>query len=217
MDKIKVMIADDHPLMREGLERILSLEDDIDVVCQATNGKEVVEKVGEGLPDVILMDINMPIMNGLETTKVLKENRCPAKIIMLTVHNDRQYLLQSLKLGVSGYILKDAEVDQLIKAIRAVYNGQIFIQTEMSYPNLKQDQRSPLYGFNSALLSEDDLTNREREVLSLVAKGLSNAEIAKSLYISEKTVKNHLSNIFRKLNVEDRTQAAVYAVKHGYN
>ncbi|AEE95856.1 response regulator [Mahella australiensis] len=217
MDKIKVMIADDHPLMRQGLERILSLEPDIDVIAQAANGSEVIEKTKSIIPDVILMDINMPVMNGLETIKVLKSNKCPSRIIMLTVHNDKQYLLESLKLGACGYILKDAEVDQLVEAIHKAYRGQLYVQTEMANPVLKEDQASPLYGFNVGIRYDDDLTQREREVLALVAKGLSNGEIAKKLFISEKTVKNHLSSIFRKLNVSDRTQAAVYAIKHGYN
>lgn len=217
MNKIKVMIADDHPLMRQGLERILSLEPDIDVVAQVSNGFEVIEKAKIVAPDVILMDINMPLMNGLEAMKALKENQCASRVIMLTVHNDRQYLLKSLKLGACGYILKDAEVDQLIEAVHKVYAGQLYIQTEMANPVLKEDQASPLYGFNAGLPDDADLTQRERQVLKLVASGLSNGEIAKQLFISEKTVKNHLSNIFRKLNVSDRTQAAVYAIKHGYN
>lgn len=212
MDRINVLIADDHSLIRQGLKQILELEKDIAVIAQASNGAEAVELAREFTPDVILMDINMPGSNGLQAIKEIKQEKLRSKIIVLTIHEDREYLFKTLRMGAEGYVLKDAEPSVLIEAIRNVHTGQSFIQPNMTTELVKE--------FNRVTMNEkekhddNNLTSREIEVLELIAEGLINKEIAKKLYISEKTVKNHVSNIFRKLNVSDRTQAAIYAFKH---
>jgi len=212
MNKIRVMIADDHAMVRQGLKTILELEEDIEVVSQAANGEEAVQSARADKPDVILMDINMPVLNGLQAIKMLKDEDRSYKIIVLTLHQDREYLFKTLQLGCEGYVLKDAESSVLIEAIRSVYQEQTYIQPNMTLELVKE--------FNRVTLIEQDrtitnnLTNREVEVLKLIAEGMINKEIAKNLFISEKTVKNHISNIFKKLDVNDRTQAAIYAFKH---
>lgn len=211
--KIKVLIADDHSLFRKGLEQLLELENDIEVIGEASNGKEVIEKAVELNPDVILMDINMPIKNGINAIKDLKEKGCPAKIIMLTVHDDQEYLLEAIRTGASGYIMKDADVDHLLKAIRDVYRGETYIQPNLSGKLIKDFDRLNYYSIRKQF-EQHNLTPREIEVLLLIADGKNNKEIANELYISEKTVKNHVSNIFKKLDVNDRTQAAIYVLKN---
>lgn len=209
---IRILIADDHPLIRQGIKQILELEEDMTVVAQAGNGDEAVRMAQETKPDIILMDINMPDINGIQAIGRLKELDIPSKIIVLTIHEDREYLVKTLQLGADGYILKDADAQMLMEAIRNVHNGQSFIQPSMTKQLVNE--------FNKVTLQEKDkheenrLTKREIEVLKLIAEGMLNKEIAKALYISEKTVKNHISNIFKKLNVSDRTQAAIYAFKH---
>lgn len=212
MYKITVLIADDHAMMRQGLKQILELENDITVIAQASNGSEAVSLVREKKPDIVLMDINMPGTNGLQAIKELKSEKNPSKIIVLTIHEDREYLFKTIQMGAEGYVLKDAEPSVLIEAIRKVYNGQSYIQSNMTKELVKEFNRVTLHEKDKN--DENNLTSREIEVLELIAEGMINKEIAKQLYISEKTVKNHVSNIFKKLNVSDRTQAAIYAFKH---
>lgn len=212
MNKIKVLIADDHAMVRQGLKTILELEEDIEVVSQAANGEEAVFRARELKPDVILMDINMPVLNGLQAIKMLKDEDSRYKIIVLTLHQDREYLFKTLQLGCEGYVLKDAESSVLIEAIRSVYDQQTYIQPNMTGELVKEFNRVTLIEQDKSITN--NLTNREIEVLKLIAEGMINKEIAKSLFISEKTVKNHISNIFKKLDVNDRTQAAIYAFKH---
>lgn len=212
MDKIKVLIADDHSMVRQGLKQILELERDIMVIAQASNGSEAVKYAREQKPDVILMDINMPNVNGLQAIRELKLEKSPSKVIVLTIHQDREYLFKTLQMGAEGYVLKDAEPAVLIEAIRNVHRGQSFIQPNMTKELVKEFNRVTLHERERS--EENSLTSREIEVLELIAEGMINKEIAKQLYISEKTVKNHVSNIFKKLNVSDRTQAAIYAFKH---
>lgn len=206
------MIADDHSLMRKGLEQILELEDDIEVIAQTRDGEEAVKKGLSTNPDIILMDINMPVKNGLQAIKELKESGCTSRIIVLTIHDDREYLLKSVKAGASGYVMKDAESDLLIEAIRDVYKGKTYVQPSITtdiireWDNDSSSNKSKKQGKNS-------LTQREIEVLLLIAEGKNNREIAEELFISDKTVKNHVSNIFKKIDVSDRTQAAVYVLK----
>jgi DNA-binding NarL/FixJ family response regulator len=210
--RINVLIADDHAMVRQGLKQILELENDIIVVAQAANGDEAVNLARQYKPDVILMDINMPVKNGIQAIGEIKQEKIDSHIIVLTIHEDREYLFKTLQMGAEGYVLKDAEPSVLIDAIRSVYSGQSYIQQNMTRELVKE--------FNRVTMSERDkndessLTSREIEVLELIAEGMINKEIAKKLYISEKTVKNHVSNIFRKIDVSDRTQAAIYAFKH---
>lgn len=211
-NKINVLIADDHPIVRQGLKQILELESDIVVVAQASNGSEAVKLTKEVKPDVILMDINMPGTNGLQAIKELKEEKVPSRIIVLTIHEDREYLFKTLQMGAEGYVLKDAEPSVLINAIRSVNNGQSFIQPNLTKELVREFNRVTLH--EKEKTEDNNLTSREVEVLGLIAEGMINKEIAKQLYISEKTVKNHVSNIFKKLDVSDRTQAAIYAFKH---
>ncbi len=212
MDKIRVLIADDHTMVRQGLKQILELENDMTVIAQAPNGEEAIKLAKECNPDVILMDINMPGMNGLQAIKEMKDGNIPSKIIVLTIHEDREYLFKTLQMGAEGYVLKDAEPSVLLEAIRSVNSGQPYIQANMTRELVREFNKITLH--DKAKTEENNLTAREVEVLELIAEGMINKEIAKRLYISEKTVKNHVSNIFRKLNVSDRTQAAIYAFKH---
>ncbi|HHV30049.1 response regulator [Acetivibrio mesophilus] len=212
MDKIRVVIADDHAMVREGLKQILELEKDIVVVAQASNGEEAVKLAKEHQPDVVLMDINMPGMNGLQAIKEIKTENIPTKIIVLTIHEDREYLFKTLQMGAEGYVLKDVDSAVLVEAIRSVNKGQSYIQSNMTKELVKEFNRVTIN--EKGRNPENNLTARELEVLELIAEGLINKEIARRLFISEKTVKNHVSNIFKKLNVSDRTQAAIYAFKH---
>ncbi|NLL72217.1 MAG: response regulator transcription factor [Clostridiales bacterium] len=206
---INVMIVDDHSIVREGIKQILELDGDIKVSAEAGNGKECVEKLDERSTDVLLLDINMPKMNGLQVLQYLKEKKSNVKVLILTIHNEIEYLLRAVDIGVDGYVLKDSDSAVLKKAIFTIEGGDKFIQPELT-PMLRKrlDEKS------SKARIDDSLTKREIEVLELLAEGLFNKEIAYTLNISEKTVKNHVSNIFKKINVSDRTQAAVYAIKH---
>ncbi len=209
MEKINVMIVDDHSLIREGLKQLLEFDGTIKVVGEASNGIECLEKITICNPDVLLLDINMPEMNGIEVLKKMKEDGTQIKVLILTVHNEMDYLMKAVDIGVDGYILKDSESSELKKAIRAVKDGENYIQ-----PSLIPALNSQLVNrdFDKDLISS--LTNRELEVLVQVANGMFNKEIATNLNISERTVKNHISNIFKKIDVSDRTQAAVFAIKN---
>lgn len=209
MSNIRILIADDHSMVREGLKQLIELEDDIVVVAQAGNGKEAIDKIVEYNPDVVLLDINMPEMNGLEVLEYLHQNNIESKVLVLTIHNEIEYLYKAVDIGVMGYVLKDSEADVLIKAIRSIQNGETYIQ-----PNMASLLFRKLNNIDNIDYSNTKLTRREVEVLRLITDGLLNKEIAHRLCISEKTVKNHVSNIFKKIEVSDRTQAAVYAIKN---
>lgn len=207
---INVMIADDHLMVREGIKQILELDGDIRVIAEASNGKECIELLDEKKTDILLLDINMPEMNGLKVLQYLKEKNINVKILILTIHNEVEYLIKAADFGVDGYILKDSDSTVLKKAILTIIQGESFIQPDLR-PMLKKRMSERATSLNTL---EESLTKREIEVLKLLAEGLFNKEIAYTLSISEKTVKNHISNIFKKINVSDRTQAAVYAIKH---
>ncbi|NMA01385.1 MAG: response regulator transcription factor [Clostridia bacterium] len=209
---IKVVIADDHALLREGLAKILSLESNFLIVGEANCGDEAIALTRTLKPDVVLMDINMPGLNGIEATKIIKEEMPQVGIIALTIHEDEEYIFELVRAGVSGYILKDIQPEQLIKAIKDVAEGKTAIQPNITAKLLGEFNR--LSDRKTNMFSCDQLTARELEVIKLIAQGMPNKEIASTLYISEKTVKNHITNIFRKLNVEDRTQAALFALKN---
>ena len=209
MEKINVMIADDHSLIREGLKQLWEFDGTVKIVGEASNGIECLEKMNVYNPDVLLLDINMPEMNGIEVLKKMKDDNSQVKVLILTVHNEMDYLMKAVDIGVDGYILKDSESAELKKAIRAVRDGENYIQ-----PSLIPTLNNQLVNRDTDKDKISSLTNRELEVLIQVANGMFNKEIATNLNISERTVKNHISNIFKKIDVSDRTQAAVFAIKN---
>lgn len=205
----KVMIADDHSLIREGIKQLLEFDGSIEVISEAANGVECLDKLEDHIPDILLLDINMPEKNGLEVLDEIKKKEYDVKVLILTVHNELEYLLRAVDIGVDGYILKDSESAELKRAIRSIMSGENYIQASL------------IPALNNRLANRDidkdkmdSLTSRELEVLIQVANGMINKEIATSLNISERTVKNHVSNIFKKIDVSDRTQAAVFAIKN---
>ena len=205
----KVMIADDHSLIREGIKQLLEFDGSIQVVAEAANGIECLDILEDSIPDILLLDINMPEKNGLEVLIEIKKKEYDVKVLILTVHNELEYLLKAVDIGVDGYILKDSKSAELKRAIQSVLSGENYIQASL------------IPALNNRLANRDIdkdkidlLTSRELEVLIQVASGMINKEIATSLNISERTVKNHVSNIFKKIDVSDRTQAAVFAIKN---
>ncbi|MFA9559285.1 response regulator [Evansella sp. AB-rgal1] len=211
--EIKVLLVDDHLMVLQGLRFFLSTQKDILVVGEASNGRGAVEKTTELKPDVVLMDLDMPVLNGVEATSEIKSTHPDVKIIILTSFSDQDHVVPAIRAGASGYQLKDIDPDQLADTIRGAYHG-----TTQMHPQVANQLMSHI-----ASVGKDDdnlidkLTNREEEVLRLIARGRSNKEIATNLFITEKTVKTHVSNILSKLQVSDRTQAAIYAMKHGYD
>lgn len=206
---IKIMIADDHSMIREGLKSLLELEGDIQVVAEAEDGVDCLEKLKICTPDVLLLDINMPRKNGLEVLQTLKPSKSKVKVLVLTVHNEVEYLMKAVDIGVDGYILKDSESAELKKAIFSIVEGENYIQ-----PSLIPSLNSKMIEKNRDEGKIESLTKRELEVLKLLAVGMYNKEVAEKLNISERTVKNHVSNIFKKIEVTDRTQAAVFAIRN---
>lgn len=206
---IKVMLADDHVLMREGIRQLLEFDGSIEVIGEANDGIECLKKLPEINPQVLLLDINMPKKNGIEVLKEIREKNIDIKVLVLTVHDEIEYLLEAIDIGVDGYIMKDSESTELKKAIDTIIDGETYIQ-----PKLIPALNSKLITRDEDKNKIDSLTSRELEVLIQVANGMFNKEIALSLDISERTVKNHISNIFKKINVSDRTQAAVFAIKN---
>ena len=202
---VKVMITDDHSLIREGLKQLLELEGDFQVIAEACDGIECMEKLKEQIPDVLLLDINMPRMNGLEVLQKIKDEKIDVKILVLTVHNEVEYLLKAVDIGINGYLLKDSESSELKKAILSVVDGEDYIQPSLNAKMIDRDMDSEKI---------EKLTKRELEVLKLLAVGMYNKGVADELHISERTVKNHVSSIFKKIDVSDRTQAAVFAIRN---
>lgn len=209
--KITVLIADDHALIREGIKQILELEGDICVIGQANDGEEAFELAEKLNPDIILLDINMPNINGIEALRRFKDMGIKSKVIILTIHEDKEYILKTLKLGANGYMLKDSSANSLIEGIRRVAKGERYIQSSVAdLVSASRDDDS----VDKSIEQINSLTNREYEVLILIAEGLNNKDIAERLYISEKTVKNHVSNILKKLDLNDRVQAAIFVYKN---
>ena len=206
----KVVIVDDHSMVREGLKQLLELNGDVEVIGEACDGVECLMLLEKVLPQVLLLDINMPVNNGLQTLEKIKKMNLDVKVILLTVHNEVDYLLKAVDIGCDGYILKNSDVNLLKKAINSVYGGDVFIQ-----PDLIPVLNMGLINKEESSQTLEGLTKREIEVLKLITEGLFNKEIAYKLSISERTVKNHVSNIFKKINASDRTQAAVFAIRNG--
>lgn len=218
---IQIFIADDHVLLRQGIKKVLLFEDDLEVVGEAGDGQETLAKTLVLQPDVLLLDLNMPSLSGIEVIKELQKAKCRTKIIALTIHDSDEYVLEVLKNGALGYLLKDIDPDILIRAIHTVKRGHAFVYPQLAERIFGQPgtmgNMGDVQSKAQEIWSESRnirLTNREMDVLSCIAQGFTNLDIAKALSVSEKTVKNHLTNIFRKLNVTDRTQALVYVLKH---
>ena len=214
-EPIRVLIADDHALFRRGLEMVLDEEQDIDLVGQASDGTEAVARAGESLPDVVLMDIRMPKTSGIEAARSMKEAAPSAKIVMLTISDEEEDLFEAIRAGASGYLLKDIPLDEVAGAVRAVHGGQSLINPSMAGKLLtefatlaRRDQEE-----RPQQVPAPKLTEREMEVLKLVARGMNNRDIAKELFISENTVKNHVRNILEKLQIHSRMEAVMIAVR----
>ena len=206
---VKVMISDDHVLIREGIKQLLEFDGDIEIIAEANDGAECLSILDHTLPDVLFLDINMPKKNGIEVLQEIRKKKIPIKVLILTVHNEIDYLVKAVDIGVDGYLLKNTGSAELKKAIQSVINGESYIQ-----PDLIPSLNVKLITRNNNRGKIVSLTKRELEVLILVASGMFNKEIAEEMKISERTVKNHISSIFKKIDVADRTQAAVFAIKN---
>lgn len=209
---VRIMIVDDHPMAREGMKEILNEEETFNIVGEATTGKEAVEQTEVLMPDLILMDINLPDLNGMEATRLIKSKYPYVKIVMVTVSDDIVDLFESIKNGAQGYLLKHVEHDSWIPYLKAIMNDDVQIDKPIAKQILQEFSNHQLIADNK----RDRLSTREREILTLVANGLTNKEISTRLEISEYTVKNHLKNLFQKLHLNNRVQLAKYAYEHGY-
>ncbi|MEW2634463.1 response regulator transcription factor [Streptomyces sp. NPDC048389] len=207
--RIRVLLVDDHQVVRRGLRTFLEVQDDIEVVGEAGDGAEGVALIAELLPDVVLMDVKMPGMDGIDALRKLRELANPAKVLIVTSFTEQRTVVPALRAGAAGYVYKDVDPDALAGAIRSVHAGHVLLQQEIAGALLADDAPGSGTGRGG------NLTEREREVLALIADGRSNREIARALVLSEKTVKTHVSNILMKLDLADRTQAALWAVRHG--
>ena len=212
-DPIRVLVVDDHALFRRGLEMVLAQEPDIEVVGEASDGAEALAKAMDTTPDIVLMDVRMPKRGGIDACTAIKDAVPSTNVIMLTISDEEADLYDAIKAGATGYLLKEISIEEVASAIRAVYGGQSLISPSMASKLLSE--------FASMIKRTDDrqqvpaprLTDREMEVLKLVAKGMNNRDIAKQLFISENTVKNHIRNILEKLQLHSRMEAVVYAVR----
>ncbi len=212
-EKLRIMIVDDHALFRRGLEMVLASEPDLEIVGEASDGQEAVEKAGEVMPDVVLMDVRMPRRTGIEATAQIKELLPHARILMLTISDEEADLYEAIKAGASGYLLKEIPIEEVADAIRSVWAGQSRISPAMASKLLTEFAAISKQTDERPQVPTPRLTDREMEVLRLVAQGMNNRDIAKELFISENTVKNHIRNILEKLHLHSRMEAVVYAVR----
>ncbi|MFC5603598.1 response regulator [Sporosarcina koreensis] len=212
---IKIMIVDDQPLVREGLGTLLGLRPGIEVVGMAEDGIDALHKALELLPDIVLMDIRMPGVNGVEGTRLLKDRLPDVKVLILTTFNDSEYIFDALEEGASGYLLKDMPTDTITQAILTVHHGGVVLPKDFTSQVLTELRMKSHNSPVELPKGIQDLSNREVEVLTHLGEGLNNKEIADVLFITEGTVKNHVSNVIQKLGLRDRTQAAIYAVRYG--
>jgi len=216
--KIRIVVADDHPIFRDGLCKLLALEEDFQVVAQAQDGREVLEVLEEHEPDILLLDLKMPGLDGLATLQRLQASKNKTKVIVLTASEDKNEFVQAMKFGTSGIVLKQTATELLIKSIRKVYAGEIWLDSYTTAAVMRQfasaDEAPPAppAAPRSAERERSPLSQREREIVALVAQGFKNKEMAEKMFISEQTVKNHLHNIFDKLGVSDRLELALYAI-----
>ncbi|MGM7700450.1 response regulator [Pseudalkalibacillus sp. Hm43] len=205
---INVMLVDDHAVLRDGLSNIFEMEDDINVVGEAVSGNEALESIEGMNPDVVLLDINLPDKNGVELTAILKRDYPEIKVLILTMHSMDEYFMAAIREGADGYLLKDAPSVQVVEAIRTVAKGESVIDPSLTKKLLG------FYNQKNESADKNELTEREKEVLLCLVEGLSNKEIGERLFISDKTVKIHVSKIFKKINVKSRSQAVIYAVQN---
>src|ERR1700733_3233097 len=214
---VRIVIADDHPIVRDGLKKLLLLEDDFDVVGEAGDGREVLEKVQALDPDVLLLDLRMPNLDGLAALQVLQQTNKRTRVIMLTASEDKNEFVQAMKLGCSGIVLKQTAPDLIVKSIRKVHAGEIWLDSHTTAAVMRQFQTGTEVGGSQGGKTRErsPLSTREREIVALVAQGYKNKEMAEKMFISEQTVKNHLHNIFDKLGVSDRLELALYAIHKG--
>ncbi len=212
-ERLGVLVCDDHALFRRGLEVVLGMEDDLELVGEASDGVEVVAKAQELMPDVILMDVRMPKKSGIEAAAEIKEILPHVKILMLTISDEEGDLYEAIKAGASGYLLKEIPIEEVADAIRSVWAGQSRISPSMASKLLTEFAAMSKATDEKPTMPTPKLTDREMEVLRLVAQGMNNRDIAKALYISENTVKNHIRNILEKLHLHSRMEAVVYAVR----
>ena len=209
MDKISVLIVDDHAVVRQGLRTFLGLQDEIDVVGEARNGAEGVEQTRRLLPDVVLMDLEMPEMDGIEATRQVRALSPRTQVIVLTSFSEDERVFPSIKAGAIGYLLKDVSPDDLVRAVHAAHRGETQLHPEVARKLINE------YSNRDEKRARAGLTERELDVLRQIARGGSNRDIAHELVVSEKTVKTHVSNILSRLHLADRTQAAIYAIREG--
>jgi DNA-binding NarL/FixJ family response regulator len=212
---IRIVIADDHPIFRDGLRKLLTLEADFRVVAEARDGKDVLKVLGEHQPDILLLDLNMPGLDGLAVLQKLQGSRTKTKVIVLTASEDKNQFVQAMKFGTYGIVLKQTATDFLIKSIRKVHAGEILLDSHTTAAVMRQFSSAmepTALGGRDPDHDRSPLSQREREVVALVAQGFKNKEMAEKMFISEQTVKNHLHNIFNKLGVSDRLELALYAI-----
>jgi NarL family two-component system response regulator LiaR len=217
MDKIKVLIVDDHAIVRQGLRTFLELQSDIEIVGEAENGLQAVEQTGREHPDVVLLDLVMPVMDGIQATPEILARSPQSRVLILTSFGDDDKVFPAIRAGAQGYLLKDIPPQELAQAVREAHRGKTQLHPDIAQKlmaDVAARQPGPA-GPGEKPPAPDELTERERDVLRLIAQGFSNQQIARELTISEKTVKTHVSSILSKLHVEDRTQAAIYALKRG--
>src|SRR3954454_23329108 len=218
--KIRIVVADDHPIFRDGLCRLLALEEDFEVVAQASDGRQVLDVLQQYDPDILLLDLKMPGLDGLATLQRLQAARNKTRVIVLTASDDKNEFVQAMKLGTSGIVLKQTATELLIKSIRKVHAGEIWLDSHTAAAVIRQfvanEEAPAVQSLPAAPLTRErersPLSQREREIVALVAQGFKNKEIAEKMFISEQTVKNHLHNIFDKLGVSDRLELALYAI-----
>jgi DNA-binding NarL/FixJ family response regulator len=217
---IRVAIADDHPIVRDGLKKLLALEADVEVVGEAGDGRGVIEIVQQMDPDVLLLDLRMPNLDGLQALQTIQQTNRRTRVIILTASEDKNEFVQAMKLGCSGIVLKQTAPDLIVKSIRKVYSGEIWLDSHTTAAVMRQfaspgSELSSQGGGSGKQRERSPLSAREREIVALVAQGYKNKEMAEKMFISEQTVKNHLHNIFDKLGVSDRLELALYAIHKG--
>ncbi len=216
--KIRIVVADDHPIFRDGLCKLLALEEDFEVVAQASDGRQVLEFFSNCEPDIFLLDLKMPGLDGLATLQRLQAAKNKTRVIVLTASDDKNEFVQAMKLGTSGIVLKQTATELLIKSIRKVHAGEIWLDSHTTAAVIRQfvaNDEAPMSAARHSTPRERErspLSQREREIVALVAQGFKNKEMAEKMFISEQTVKNHLHNIFDKLGVSDRLELALYAI-----